>query len=251
MPSSRKKVKFNGLKAELTGVLTKPAIEPKAYVLYAHCFTCGKNFRASSRMSSALVKLGYAVFRFDFTGLGESAGDFADTNFSTNVDDLITAANFMRTYYQAPTLLIGHSLGGTAIIKAAAAIEEAKAVVCMSSPAHANHIAHIFANHIDEIQQFGQAQIKLAGRDFTIKKQFLHDLDNQSTSHLRTLDKALLVMHSPVDKVVAIEEAEKIYSKAKHPKSFVSLDDADHLLSKAADIQYAAAVIDSWSRRFL
>lgn len=249
--STRIKVKFKGHAQELAGILAMPKTTPKAYVLYAHCFTCGKDFTASSRMSRTLVKHGFAVFRFDFTGIGQSDGDFSETNFTTNVQDIIAAADYMRLQYLAPNLLIGHSLGGTATIKAASSIAESKAVVCLSSPAHANHIEHLFDDQVDEIRTKGQAIVKLAGRSFTIKKHFIDDLESQKTTHIGELDKALLVMHSPLDNVVAIEEAEKIYVKAKHPKSFVSLDSADHLLSDAEDINYAANVINAWSSRFL
>ncbi len=247
----KKKYRFKGHKDDLSGVLALPKNKPKAYVLFAHCFTCGKNFTASSRISREMVKLGYAVFRFDFTGLGESNGDFSDTNFSTNVSDIAAAAGFMRNNFKAPQLLIGHSLGGTAILKAASAITESKAVVCLSSPAHTEHITHLFSSSIKEIHSKGKALIQLAGRDFTIKKQFLDDLINQNTVHIRQLNKAILVMHSPKDGVVDIEEAEKIYSKAQHPKSFVSLDDANHLLSRNSDIQYLTKVIDAWVQKFL
>ncbi len=247
----KKKYSFKGHKSDLSGVLALPKDMPKAYVLFAHCFTCGKNFTASSRISREMVKLGYAVFRFDYTGLGESEGDFSETNFTTNVADLIAAAGFMRDNFQAPQLLIGHSLGGTAILKAASAIAESKAVVCLSSPAHTEHIVHLFSSSLARINSKGQATVKLAGRDFTIKKQFIEDLNNQNTVHIRKLNKALLVMHSPKDGVVDIEEAEKIYTKAQHPKSFVSLDDADHLLSRNSDIQYLTKIIDAWVQKFI
>ena len=247
----KKKYVFKGHKDDLSGVLALPKEKPKAFVLYAHCFTCGKNFTASSRISRELVKLGYAVFRFDYTGLGESKGDFSDTNFSTNVADLIAAAGFLRDNFSAPQLLIGHSLGGTAILKAASAINESKAVVCLSSPAHTEHITHLFSSSISEIESKGQATIELAGRDFVIKKQFIDDLVSQNTVHIRKLNKALLVMHSPKDTIVDIKEAEKIYTKANHPKSFISLDDADHLLSKNSDIKYATKIIDAWTQKFI
>jgi putative redox protein len=251
MSAKKNHVKFKGHKEMLSAIISMPESKPKAYVLYAHCFTCGKDFTASARMSRALVKQGFAVFRFDFTGIGASLGDFSDTNFSTNVLDIVAAANFMREQYQAPDLLIGHSLGGTASIKAAINIPEVKAVSCLSSPANPRHIKHLFSQWLNEIKLNGQVNVELAGREFTIKQQFIDDLDSQGTTHIGEMDKALLVMHSPLDKVVAIEEAEKIYVKAKHPKSFVSLDTADHLLSNREDIQYAVAVITAWSSRFL
>ncbi|HFC29662.1 MAG TPA: alpha/beta hydrolase [Oceanospirillales bacterium] len=252
MPNLRHKFFFKGHKENLSGIISLPKTQAKAFVLYAHCFTCGKDFTASSRISRALVKQGFAVFRFDFTGVGESEGDFSETNFSTNVADILAAAKYLTENFQAPQLLVGHSLGGTASIKAASIIESCKAVVCISSPANAMHIIELWQDDdVLAIQALGQAKILLAGREFIIKKQFLDDLNQQTTKHIQRLNKALLVMHSPVDKVVAIEEAEKIYMKARHPKSFVSLDTADHLLSDRKDTQYVADVISAWSSRFI
>ncbi len=251
MSASRKKVTFKGHSHELVGLLETPDMRPKAYVLFAHCFTCGKDIPAASRISKALVKLGFAVLRFDFTGLGGSDGDFANSNFSSNVLDLLAAADFLRTTYVAPSIMVGHSLGGAAVIKASAEVPECKAVVSLAAPANADHLTHLFTCSIDTIEENGEAQVDLAGREFTIQKQFIDDLSSQNTDHIKNLNKALLVMHSPLDDIVSINEAEKIYTLAKHPKSFVSLDNADHLLSKKADADYAAGIIAAWSDRFI
>ncbi len=244
-------IKFQGSQAELSGLLEQQDPESKAFVLFAHCFTCGKDFIAASHISKALVAAGFAVFRFDFTGLGHSDGDFANTNFSSNVEDLIAAANYLETHYQTPSILIGHSLGGAAVLKAAAQIPAAKAVVTIGSPADANHVKHLFACDLNTIDAQGEAEVNLGGRPFKIKKQFIDDLDAQNTEHINNLKKALLVMHSPVDDTVSINEAEKIYVAAKHPKSFVSLDHANHLLTKKSDAAYAAKVIATWSEKFI
>ena len=252
MSPRRFKVEFNNNNDEtLAGLLETPPEQINAYVLFAHCFTCGKDIAAASRITRALVARGYAVLRFDFTGLGNSDGDFANTNFSSNVQDLLAAANFLRQQYTAPALLIGHSLGGTAVLKAAADIPECQAVVTIGSPADAGHVAKQFACDMEAIDQYGQAEVDLAGRKFTIKKQFVEDLQAQNMAHLASLKKALLVFHSPMDTTVSIAEAEKIYRQAKHPKSFISLDQADHLLSKKADAEYVAESIASWANRYL
>ncbi|MGJ8662644.1 MAG: bifunctional alpha/beta hydrolase/OsmC family protein [Marinicella sp.] len=244
-------IKFPGSQGELSGLLEQQEANSKAFVLFAHCFTCGKDFIAASHISNALVELGFAVFRFDFTGLGNSDGDFANTNFSSNVDDLMAAANYLSENYQAPSILIGHSLGGAAVLKAAAQIPAAKAVVTIGSPADASHVKHLFECDLDTIDAEGEADVNLGGRPFKIKKQFIDDLNQQDTNHISQLKKALLVMHSPVDETVSIHEAEKIYVAAKHPKSFVSLDHANHLLTNKNDAAYAAKVIATWSEKFI
>ena len=251
MSTTRKKVVFKGHSHDLAGLLEVPEFKPKAYVLFAHCFTCGKDIAAASRISRALVQLGFAVLRFDFTGLGNSDGDFANSNFSSNVADLVAAADFLRNSYHAPSILVGHSLGGAAVIKAAVDIAECKAVVSLAAPANAEHIAHLFTCSIETIEQQGAAQVDLGGREFTIQKQFIDDLSGQDSRHIGQLNRALLVMHSPLDRIVSIKEAEKIYTLAKHPKSFVSLDTADHLLTKKQDADYAAGIIAAWSQRFI
>ena len=249
---NRKKVEFQGSQGDaLAGLMELPNAVPQAYVLFAHCFTCGKDIAAASRISRALVRHGFAVFRFDFTGLGSSDGDFANTNFSSNVQDLIFAANFLRENYDAPTLMIGHSLGGTAILKAAHAVTECKGVVTIGSPADAEHVGKQFVCDLDSIEKDGEANVLLAGRSFTIKKQFIDDIRENKDTGVGELGKALLVMHSPLDTTVSIQQAERIFVAARHPKSFVSLDNADHLLSRRADAEYAATTIAAWSTRYV
>jgi len=247
----REKVEFVSGEHKLSGLLESPESDVKFYALFAHCFTCGKDIAAASRISRALVSKGIAVLRFDFTGLGNSDGDFANSNFSSNIQDLIAAADFLRTEYKAPRLLIGHSLGGAAVLGVAQHVEEAMAVVTIGAPSDAAHVAHNFALQLDDIEQNGKAEVNLAGRVFTIEKQFLDDIKRYDTSHIGQLRKALLVMHSPIDSTVKISEAEKIYQAALHPKSFVSLDDADHLLTNKRDAEYAADVIAAWSGRYI
>ena len=247
----RTKVEFISGEHKLSGLLETPESDVKFYALFAHCFTCGKDIAAASRISRALMRKGIAVLRFDFTGLGNSDGDFANSNFSSNIQDLIAAANFLRAEYQAPRLLIGHSLGGAAVLNVAQHVEETMAVVTIGAPSDAEHVAHNFALQIDDIEKNGKAEVNLAGRVFTIEKQFLDDIKRYNTSHIGQLRKALLVMHSPIDSTVNISEAEKIYQAALHPKSFVSLDGADHLLTKKRDAEYAADVIAAWAGRYI
>jgi alpha/beta superfamily hydrolase len=251
MASTREKIVFDSNGVSLAGALEKPEGDIKGYVLFAHCFTCGKDIAAASRISRALVALNFAVLRFDFTGLGGSDGDFENTNFSSNVEDLVAAAKFLRQSYNAPCILIGHSLGGAAVLKAAAEIPEADAIVTIGAPFQTHHVSKQFGGNLEIIEKEGEALVNLAGRQFKVKKQFLDDIGSQSSDHIRKMDKALLILHSPVDTIVSIAEAEKIYKEALHPKSFISLDKADHLLSKAADSEYAAVCISAWSSRFL
>ena len=250
MSEQRKKVTFQGSQGELIGLLSTPE-NPKAYVLFAHCFTCGKDVKAASYISRALAELGFAVLRFDFTGLGGSDGDFANTNFSSNVEDLIAAANFLRDEYQAPQVVIGHSFGGTAVLSAAEHLPEAEALVTIAAPAEVDHIAHLIEHKIPEIEAQGSARVKISGRPFNIKKQFIEDWEKHGTEHIGHLRKALLVMHSPLDTVVSIDEAGKIFTAAKHPKSFFSLDGADHLLSRQEDVDYAAGIISGFVAKFI
>ena len=222
--------------------------KPRAYALFAHCFTCTKNLKAVGHISNALTSEGFAVLRFDFTGLGESEGDFADTNFSTNVDDLVSAADFLRDEHTAPALLIGHSLGGAAVLHAAHRIAECRAVATIGAPAEPGHVKRLLQCSLEEIEQTGEARVLLEGRPFVIKKQFLDDLDKTNMEHiLRTLRRALIVFHSPIDATVGIDNAGKIFTAAKHPKSFVSLDKADHLLSKQRDARYLGTVLAAWA----
>jgi len=247
----RTKVEFPSQGEKLAGLLETPDQSIRAYVLFAHCFTCGKDIAAASRISRYLVQLGFAVFRFDFTGLGNSDGDFANTNFSSNIEDLLSAAKFLEQHYKAPQLLIGHSLGGAAVLAMAAQLPKVKAVVTIAAPFEASHVVHNFDAHIDTIEAKGCAKVSLGMREFTINKQFLDDLRNQTTDHIQHLNKALLVLHSPIDLIVDIADAEKIYMAAKHPKSFVSLDTADHLLSKSIDSEYVAQTISGWASRYI
>jgi len=238
----------------LAGLLELPerVDEISSFALFAHCFTCGKDIAAASRISRALAAQGIAVLRFDFTGLGNSDGDFANTNFSSNIEDLVQAAKALETQYRAPQILIGHSLGGAAVLAAAAKLDSIKAVVTIGAPATAQHVAHLFKEKEAQIQAQGEAVVVLGAREFSIKKQFLDDIDQySSTEKIRNLGAALLVFHSPLDTIVSIDEAGSIFQAALHPKSFVSLDKADHLLSKAADADYVATTIASWASRYL
>lgn len=251
---SLSKINFtNKTGQSLSGRLELPADQhPHNFALFAHCFTCNKNLGAVRNISRALTSQGFGVLRFDFTGLGESEGDFADTNFSGNVEDLIAAADFLKENYTSPSLLIGHSLGGAAAIFAAAKIETIKAVVTVGAPSDPTHVQHLLKSGIEEIEANGKAVINLSGRDFTIKKQFLDDLETKSLSNVaKNLDKALLVMHSPQDTTVGIKNAEEIYLAAKHPKSFITLDGADHLLMRKEDSMYVGNVIAGWSSRYV
>jgi uncharacterized OsmC-like protein/alpha/beta superfamily hydrolase len=226
--------------------------KPAAFALFAHCFTCSKNTKAIAHISRALTREGIAVLRFDFTGLGESEGDFADTNFSSNVDDLVIAAEFLKSDYQAPKIIIGHSLGGAAVIQAAGRIPSSKAVVTIAAPADPRHLTHALGSALQTIQRHGEAEVNLAGRTIKIKKQFLDDLQFIHLKEtLKNLNKALLILHSPVDETVAIENAAQIFQAARHPKSFVSLDKADHLLSNPEDSLYAGSVIAAWALRYI
>ena len=249
---NKQKITFqNPQGISLSGLLEAPEA-PSAYALFAHCFTCGKDIKAAARISKALVDNNVAVLRFDFTGLGSSEGDFSNSNFSSNVADLVAAAEFLRNTYQAPSILIGHSLGGAAVIAAAKHIPEAKGVVTIGAPAEATHVMKQFRKDVDSIRDFGEFKVMLAGREFTIKKQFLDDIEaQQQDENIANLQRALLIFHSPVDSVVSIEQAQKIYLQAKHPKSFISLDSADHLLTNNKDASYVASCIAAWSSRYL
>ncbi|WP_151638444.1 alpha/beta hydrolase family protein [Noviherbaspirillum aerium] len=237
---------------KLAARLDLPTRPPRNYALFAHCFTCGKDVFAASRIASALTTHGIAVLRFDFTGLGASEGEFANTNFSSNLDDLIAAANHLRTAHAAPSLLIGHSLGGAAVLAAARRIPETNAVVTIGAPSDPAHVVAQFAVHVDQIRQEGEALVQLAGRPFRITKQFLDDVAEQRLlQDVTMLGRALMVMHSPLDQTVDIGSATRIFAAAKHPKSFVSLDNADHLLTRRRDAEYVADIIAAWSSRYL
>ena len=248
-----KRLTFEGAHGDtLAARLELPKSEPKAYALFAHCFTCSKNLNAAVNISRALAEAGIAVLRFDFTGLGESEGDFADTNFSSNVDDLVAAAEFLEVHYGAPQLLVGHSLGGAAVLQAAHRVPSAKAVATLGAPSEPEHVTRHLESSVEQIEREGVAEVSLVGRKFNIKKQFLDDL---RTSNMRRvihkLNKALLVLHSPIDNAVGVQNAADIFITAKHPKSFVSLDNADHLLTRDRDSCYAGAVIATWAAKYL
>ncbi len=237
----------------LVGRLELPVNQhPHNFAIFAHCFTCNKNLAAVRNIGKALTANGFGVLRFDFTGLGESEGDFGDTNFSGNVEDLIAAADYLNDNYSAPTLLIGHSLGGAAVIYAAAQVNSVKAVATIGAPSNPKHVQHLLQSSLDEIKKNGKAIVNLSGRDFTIKKQFLDDLEHNSLSEtVKNLRKPILIMHSPQDNTVGIKNAEEIYRAAHHPKSFISLDGADHLLMNKNDSIYAGEVISGWAKRYL
>jgi putative redox protein len=237
---------------ELAATLDLPDSEPAAYALFAHCFTCGKDVLAARRIAAGLAARGIAVLRFDFTGLGASEGEFANSTFSSNVADLVLAADHLRQTRKAPAILIGHSLGGAAILAAATRIPEAKAVATIASPSDPAHVTGLFADRIADIRAQGKVEVSLAGRPFHIKREFLDDIAERNLiGQIAELRKALLILHSPTDDIVGIDNATRIFVAAKHPKSFISLAGADHLLSRKRDTDYVADVIASWAQRYL
>ena len=237
---------------QLAAALDTPDGAIHAHALFAHCFTCGKDVLAAKRIAVALASRGIAVLRFDFTGLGSSEGDFANSTFSSNVADLVRAADHLRETRKAPAILIGHSLGGAAILAAAGQIPEAKAVVTVAAPSDPAHVTHLFRDRIEDIRAQGKVQVQLAGRPFHITREFLDDVaEHHLMAHVAKLHKALLVMHSPTDDTVGIDNATNIFVAAKHPKSFVSLSGADHLLSGRRDAAYVADVIAAWAERYV
>lgn len=253
VPSRIERITFPGSQGDdLSARLDLPAGPPRAYALFAHCFTCSKDIKAASRIAAALTDHGFGLLRFDFTGLGASDGEFANTNFSSNVDDVIAAAAWMRTNHAAPQLLVGHSLGGAAVVVAAVEISEVRAVATIGAPSDSGHVASLFDGSLDEIAEHGEACVELAGRSFTIRRQLVDDLRNDRvTGAAATFGGAMLVVHSPADNTVGIDHAAALYQAARHPKSFVSLDGADHLLSRPGDAEYAAAMIGTWADRYL
>lgn len=225
--------------------------KPTAYALFAHCFTCSKNLNAVVHINRALAMNGIAVLRFDFTGLGESEGDFADTTFSSNVTDLVAAADFLAANFEAPQLLIGHSLGGAAVLQAAERIPSSVAVATIGAPASPSDLGHLLGRTAAEIESSGEAEITLSGRTFRLKKQFLDDLkDVQMKDTLQNLDRALLIFHSPRDEIVDFKNAHVLFEAAQQPKSFISLDRADHLLSDRSDSMYVGSVLAAWARKY-
>ena len=248
-----KKIRFSGSTGEmLTARLDFPDGEPAAWALFAHCFTCSKDLKAVVRLSHAMNGAGLAVMRFDFTGLGESEGDFADTSFVSNVEDLIAAARYLEAEYAAPKILVGHSLGGAAVLQAASEVPAAVAVATIGAPADPAHVAHLLTGAIDDIRRDGEAEVMLAGRKFRIGEKFLDDLEEtRQNDRIGSLDRALIIFHSPVDMIVGIENAARIYATARHPKSFISLDQADHLLTDPSDASYVGEVLAAWARKYL
>jgi uncharacterized OsmC-like protein/fermentation-respiration switch protein FrsA (DUF1100 family) len=253
MPVPYERFQFTGSEGQqLAAALDTPDGAIHAYALFAHCFTCGKDVLAARRIATALAAKGIAVLRFDFTGLGSSEGDFANSTFSSNVADLVRAADHLRETRKAPAILIGHSLGGAAILAAAGQIPEAKAVVTIAAPSDPAHVTGLFKEHIEDIRKLGKVEVTLAGRPFQIKREFLDDIaEHGLTTHVSNLHKALLVMHSPTDDTVSIDNATRIFVAAKHPKSFVSLANADHLLTDRRDAAYVADVIAAWAERYV
>jgi len=238
---------------QLAALLDMPeGDDPIAYALFAHCFTCSKDYKGVVRVSKALAAESIAVLRFDFTGLGESGGDFADTTFSSNVADLVAAADFMERELEAPKVLIGHSLGGAAVLHAAAQIPSVAAVATLAAPSSTDHLAGVIRSSSTDIESSGEAEVQIGGRSFKIRKEFLDDL---SVVNMRDavsgLGRALLVCHSPADRTVGINNATEIFMAARHPKCFLSLDLADHLFSDAADARYVGTMIATWARRYI
>lgn len=253
MVSTLRKIEFPGHSgAKLAARLDLPDGPVRAYALFAHCFTCSKDLLAVRRISAELAREGIGVLRFDFTGLGSSEGEFASTSFSSNCADLLSAVEYLRANFEAPAILIGHSLGGAAVLGIAGKVKEATAVVTIGAPADAAHVLSSFGSSLDEIRDKGEAEVSLAGRRFTISRDFIEDVEsNRLSGAIASMRKALLILHSPVDQTVGIDNAATIFQAARHPKSFVSLDHADHLLSKEQDARFAAAVIAGWVSRYL
>ncbi len=246
-------IRFPGSQGQqLAALLDAPPDTPRAYALFAHCFTCSKDSKAAIYVAQALAAQGIATMRFDFTGLGASAGEFADSNFSSNVDDLLAAVDWLRAHRAAPQILIGHSLGGAAVLAAAARVPEARALATIGAPFDPAHVTHLVDSGRAEIEAKGEARVNIGGRPFLVRKQLLDDLAAQRPAEtIGALRKALIVFHSPRDAIVGIDNAARIFMAAKHPKSFVSLDDADHLLSSKEHAAYAAQVLAVWASRYL
>lgn len=252
MPRSRQVTIPGAGGQSLAAILDLPDGTLRSCAIFAHCFTCSKDSLAAARSSRALARHGWGVLRLDFTGLGSSEGEFSESNFSTNLQDLRSAAEWLAGSYGPPRLLVGHSLGGAAVLAVAGELESVVAVATLGAPANPGHVVHLLADKLDEIETGGEATVDLGGRSFRIKRQFVDDLRGHDLSDdVARLDRALLIMHSPVDTVVSIDNAAELFRAARHPKSFVSLDDADHLLTRAADAEYAAAVLDAWAGRYL
>ena len=236
----------------LSGILDMPSRDPVAYALFAHCFTCSKNIKAATNIARAITAAGIAVLRFDFTGLGQSEGAFEDTSFSSNVADLLSAVAWLENEHRAPQIMFGHSLGGTAVLQAVAQVPSAVAVATIGSPADPEHVTHMLKGAEDALREDGAAKVQLGGRPFLIRQQFVDDLAaHDLPAAVASLRKAVLVMHAPLDEVVDIDNASALFVAAKHPKSFVSLDKADHLLSRSEDSRYAGEILAAWAKRYL
>jgi len=236
----------------LAGRYEAPFDGVRGHALFAHCFTCSKDIAAATRISRGLVDRGFGVLRFDFTGLGNSEGDFANTNFSSNSSDLVAAARAMKAAGRPVSVLVGHSLGGAAVLATAEELDDVSAVATIAAPSDPGHVTHLFGDDVDKIATDGEAEVDLAGRKFRVKKQFLEDVSgHRLPERISRLGRALLVLHGPRDELVSVEHARVIFEAAKHPKSFVSLDDADHLLSSPRDSQYVADVVAAWASRYL
>lgn len=249
-----KKISFKSKSdVELSAQLDFPIQKvPAAFAVFAHCFTCSKNLKSVDNISRALTNKGIAVLRFDFTGLGQSDGDFSDTNFSSNLSDIEAAYEFLEENYKAPQILVGHSLGGAAVLNVASRLAEVRAVATIGAPSTPEHVRHLLKNGEEELKKEGVAEVNIGGRTFKMKRQFLDDLEERSGSdEIRNLGRSLLILHSPQDKIVSIDNASEIYLQAMHPKSFITLDKADHLLLKESDAMYAGEVISSWASRYL
>lgn len=246
-------VRFEGADGHMLDArIERPSGPVRAWALFAHCFTCGKDFVAARRISRALADCGIATLRFDFTGLGASEGEFAATTFSSNVADLVAGADWLRQQGHAPRILVGHSLGGAAVLAAAGEIPEVAAVATIAAPSDPGHVRHLFGDAVDEITETGSADVDIGGRPLTIGRDFLDDIEHWDLPRrVRRLGAALMVFHSPLDRIVTIEHARRIFDAARHPKSFVSLDDAGHLLTEPRDAEYVAAVLAAWVRRYL
>ncbi|MFV8783461.1 alpha/beta hydrolase [Microbulbifer sp. SA54] len=251
--NTRRKVTFTNRRGlRLSGILEIPGATPRGFAIFAPCFTCGKDVLAASRIARRLGELGLSVLRFDFTGIGDSEGDFSTTNFSDNVEDLKSAARFLREEYQPATLLIGHSLGGAAVLAAAGEIPETRAVATIATPTHPSHVLKQFAHALDTINEQGHALVHLSGRPFVIQKQFVEDVrENQADMNIRNLGRPLLIYHSRKDQVVSISEAAALFDLAQYPKSFICLEDADHLLSARKDAIYVADTLAAWATPYL
>jgi alpha/beta superfamily hydrolase len=251
--SAPKRIEFTGSQGHTLAARLDDAIGPeRAVALFAHCFTCSKDIAAARRIAGTLAKLGITVLRFDFTGLGHSDGEFANTNFFSNVGDLLAAAQWLRENRRAPSLLVGHSLGGAAVLAAAPDIPECRAVATIGAPSDPAHIAHLFGSAAEEIRSAGEAEVTLAGRRFKVQRQLLDDIAEQELgTRLRRLRAAVMLFHSPIDDIVGIDNAAQLFALARHPKSFVSLDDADHMLSRPEDAAYVAEVLGAWISRYL